>query len=1070
MLLLNEFRFLFRQPLVWLSLVILPLFSTLLAIGSGGENTDSGKQLIYLHSALIMLAVPILVGAISALLLIRDNTYNMHALVAATPISYTKRLLVRYSALSIFSISMTFVAMMLISIILWQRTGSFLLSTTLIHAAVFLLPSVLLMSAIAIWLSSKQYGVYSLYAVFAAIWLGYVALASLSGSPILAGSTIANNALLSMMIWLDPFGLTAYLQALLSGEHAAIDMQVLLNRLIILTLTSAIIYNALHQKTPPKPHSNLKIKQPQPINPKHSSTMYHQIGTQAAPIQILAELSRTALNNLISNKLNLLILCGWIVLVFSEASAGLDYAEPFSVVQPTSHDALNRVLWDVVANLGALLVLFWTWQLAWLNKRSQIHELIAASPVSSTVLVGSQIIATTAMLCILALATAVGTSLAEWLLQSEWNLTLYLQYLGLAFLPLLLLAGVFIAINTCCRHQLLAIGLSLFVLVVKFTSFTSLLGIAHPLWNIAGTPMVMGDMQWGFSASGESYIPFIGVWLLVIGSVMVLSVLRSHRGTAMIANREAFLSSRNIWLICFGLATLAVTHQLLKLQHPFIGFSTSDQWRAAYEKQYSHWHEIPQPTVIHINANVDFYPDDSMAELNLDMLLTNNTKERIERVLVGGFAAQDYQHIALDDASLTEFDEVLNQYQFTLATPMTEGETRHLTVKFIYRQPSLFAASMHQIVRPEFSYIRGIPIVPSVGFNPKYRIRNNDIREAHGVDRIPSLPPSEIFKHPQDDVGQYDWVTIHSVVSTTESQFAIAQGDLVRQWTTDDRAYFEYKSSGPIRNIPAWLSTPNAPTSTSVEGRQLSVFSPASAQIDAFHLQAMQSTVDWFTTNGMTHEFGHLNLISMPDIGPTGYALPGIVLINHKVGFRAYPNVHAGFDQRFRRTVHETAHQWFGHGIGNGVDHDRAFLIESLAKYIELVLIEQAYGKEAVTALVDYERERFRLQRANNQLLPLSLIDARASFEMYSAASVVFDTLRNEIGDQPIINALNVIWNHHKYPQRPATSMDFIRALKHQLGKDWDDRIDELFLSPLTIDSIVINKSSTARYPDSFTV
>lgn len=89
----------------------------------------------------------------------------------------------------------------------------------------------------------------------------------------------------------------------------------------------------------------------------------------------------------------------------------------------------------------------------------------------------------------------------------------------------------------------------------------------------------------------------------------------------------------------------------------------------------------------------------------------------------------------------------------------------------------------------------------------------------------------------------------------------------------------------------------------------------------------------------------HLHIVAAPKFGGTGYALPEIILIGNKVGFRASPSFDAGFDQRYRRAVHETAHQWFGHDIGNSVPDDSAFLVESMAKYIELVMIEKRYGQ-----------------------------------------------------------------------------------------------------------------------------
>lgn len=1053
MLWLNEFRFLVRQPLVWLSGVVLVLFSLLLAHGTGGEHTDPEKQLVYIHCAFIMLALPILMAALSPLLLMRDSRYGMTELVGVTALSTTRRLLLRYGALLALCTAFMVIAMSLMTLSLWHKSDVLLLGATGLHVLVLMLPAALLLSAISLWLAAKNYSAYTLYAAFGMLWIGYATLASMSGSPILAGSTVVSDTLVEVMCWVDPFGFTAYTQAILSGQAATLDPSTTVNRLIIVVFAAAIVYFSVRRQGHRQPRR--QRRQPGDSNKAAlpAQPSYYQLATtQLNASKTLLTLTKTATQSLLTNKLNLLLLLAWAVLIFSEVSANADYAEPFSIVAPTSLDALNRVMWELVAKLGAVFVLFWAWQLAWMNKRAHIHELIAASPVSTTIMITSQLLTLSVMLIALMLTTALGSSIAEWVIGSQWYPLTYIQHLSLAFASLWLLSAVFVAINHWCNYPLMAVMINTLVLVLKFTSLTAILGLAHPLWNIAATPLSKGDSFWGFAATIEAYLPFMGLWLIVISCLILLAIKQSHRGTGSRFKSPGVSPYPALSLFAIAAFTVVAAHFVLQAQNPFIGLDTSAQWRAEYEKRYKHWQEVAQPMVTHIDASVDFYPQASKAEIQLDMQLVNTTDIDIKRVLVGGFATQEYQQMQLEDAVLVDFDSSLNQYQFVFSQPMRKGENKRLKVKLSYTEPSLFAASLHQVIKPEFGYLRSVPILPVIGFNPHYRIRNNDKRQAHGVEPIPLQAPSQAYAQPDSNLDTYDWVSLHSVVSTTEAHFAIAQGKLQKSWRAAGRAYFVYESS-KIRNIQGWLSTPMKPTSATFSNREYRVFSAAPPPVNQLHLEAMHTTASWFADNGMTHEFGDLNLISIPNIGPTGYALPGIILINNKVGFRALPSDDAGFDQRFRRTVHETTHQWLGHGIGNGAQYDRAFLVESMAKYVELVLLQQEYGEQAVSALVDYERQRFRLQRASNQLEPLSLVDARASFEMYSAASVVFQTLRKEVGDQPIIAALKTVWRQHHYPQRPATSMDFIRALKSQLGERWHNRIEQLFLSPLTMQS-----------------
>jgi len=290
-----------------------------------------------------------------------------------------------------------------------------------------------------------------------------------------------------------------------------------------------------------------------------------------------------------------------------------------------------------------------------------------------------------------------------------------------------------------------------------------------------------------------------------------------------------------------------------------------------------------------------------------------------------------------------------------------------------------------------------------------------------------------------------------SKVTTALGYQVVSQGKKIAHIVEGQRAVFKFQTTVPINNLPAWLSFPFAATELIYEGVKLQVFTKSSAteaNKDAVkvNLQAMSDTLFWFNNNLNAYKGSNLSLIDATGFGGTGYALPEIMLIDNKVGFRAKPSEGAGFDQRYRRAVHETAHQWFGHDIGNSVPEDSAFLIESLAKYVELVVIEKRYGKKAVNALVKYETQRYQQASRLDISTKQALVDSSKSYDQYSKATLVFAKLRNEIGDAVIVAALKSVWQKYAFPNRPATSMDFIRALQEQLNEQEKDLINKLFL------------------------
>jgi hypothetical protein len=78
---------------------------------------------------------------------------------------------------------------------------------------------------------------------------------------------------------------------------------------------------------------------------------------------------------------------------------------------------------------------------------------------------------------------------------------------------------------------------------------------------------------------------------------------------------------------------------------------------------------------------------------------------------------------------------------------------------------------------------------------------------------------------------------------------------------------------------------------------------------------------------------------------------------------------------------------------------------------------------------------------------PVALIDAIQEHDIHSRATLAFAKLRATIGDKPITAALKSLWLQHAYPKTPATSMDFVRALKRHSTAKHHPLINKLFLS-----------------------
>jgi len=254
--------------------------------------------------------------------------------------------------------------------------------------------------------------------------------------------------------------------------------------------------------------------------------------------------------------------------------------------------------------------------------------------------------------------------------------------------------------------------------------------------------------------------------------------------------------------------------------------------------------------------------------------------------------------------------------------------------------------------------------------------------------------------------------------------------------------------------MPAFYSVPWQPRQWQVGRLVLQVYSPEKLKAWDPNVMGMRDTLSWLDLEVARYRGASLRMIMVPEVGLSGYALPQTILISHRLGVRARPERGVGFSQVYRRAAHETAHQWFGHMIGYGIPEERSFLVESLAKYAELVMVEQRYGEDAMQAVVAFERDRYRQSRLNLEKQVVPLIDAEENEDKYSRATLVFACLRERVGDEPILAALRRIATDSRSTGRPASSLDFVSALKAAGKSDEGKLIEAMLLGTQPLDAV----------------
>lgn len=1054
-LLFNEWRFCRVQPLFWLTVLLALAFAALVQLNPGAVDAQPVKALLLRHSMLLMTIQPLLIGVLAPLLLLRDSQHGISALIEVTVQSRRQRLVVRTFGLWLCAALLQLCFVLLVALVFSTTyadvTGIWRWSWQL--WLVQQLPALALLSALALWCSCRSQSPIVLYLQGATVWLGYMLLAAATGSPLMANSQSISPLLSQLMLYLDPYALTPVLAQLRQSGEMPADLSQLgttfwLNRLLIITLATLLCWRALQRR----PAASIQRKPPTSADiPLATATQQYQpcppdTRRQAAVLATLLRLQWQQLCYQYSTLLAVLALC---LLVFSEVYTGLGYAEALSQLEPNSRDALNRVSHDVIPRFGLLLVAFWAHQLSWLHRQARIDGLIAATPQPSALLLLSQLIALSGQVLLLVLLSLAAVALAQMLLQVPLDLAEYGRQGLLLWLPLCCWSLLLLACHALLRQPLWANLAVAALLALGLSPLPDLLQLQHPLWRIGQSQLQLPDSLWGYqgalgntaqSFAGDFYLggfwPYLWFWALIAISLGALALQFYHRGTGFSRPNLAtsFTPLTAAAAICVVLALLQGLHIHQQLNAAGALQSRDERLakQAAYEQQYQHWRTVPQPVMQQVTLQVSLDPHAQRANISATLTLHNPHHQPISQLLLGFPGLQtptELQQLQSGQA-VADINHQLGQQVFSIQ--LAPGASTTLQLKYLLQQHGITPAPSHQIIRPEFSYLRLLQLLPQIGFVPELRLRDAAERARFGLAPLPAseTQPSVLAASHTPASARYDWALLDTTIAVPPGYQGIAAGVLLNSWQADGQQFFHYRTEASVRNLPAFIAVPWQKQSSEAAGVPLDIYSPEFNAATDLTMQAMHNTVQWLNENIGAYPGDALRLVMMPDIGPTGYALPQLVLINHRVGLRAKPTAEAPFSQVYRRAAHEVAHQWFGHGIGNGVPGDNAFLVESVTKYAELVLLEQQFGVAAMQGLVDFEQQRFALAQAGSVAAASSLIDAEESYDQYSRATLVFARLRAELGDTVILKALRQLWQQHRYPLPPASAMDFVRALQ----------------------------------------
>jgi ABC-2 type transport system permease protein len=1097
---LLKFELIYQRKLWALPAAMVLFFISGLQIGGQAfapdlVNFNAPYQISYYTSIFTLGAVfAIMFFVINGVL--RDSTHRMQEIIFSTGVQKYQFFISRFSGVFIFSL------LAVSPLIIGMITGSQIMNLdpdrlaplNLFHYfwnwLVFVLPNVFICSGFIFSVGLLTKNRMSVYASALLIYVLYFVCSFYFDSPMLAGSTPSHTDNMTIAALGDPFGVSAFMeqsQYLTPFQKNSVLVSLsgnfLYNRLLWIGITFAILgatyslfsFRVLQRKKQKASSDQVQLKdvsadsnyQPVNIPPFTQKAFWYSFFSQ----------SRMGIKQLFKS-LPFQAMIVFIVFVmcsefYSRLVNGGSYSESLYPVTALLA-GLNST---AIFIFGVLLIIFFSGEWGWKERSENMHLILDATPASNASFFWSKV---SVLMCIPLLFVTLEIVIAmifQLLLDyPTFNLSTYLSLYYFHGAPLAFYILVALFIQSLSPGKYLGMAITGLIVVTFATPLSGTLGIEHPLLRIGSMPTVTFSDMSGLSNNASAFFFFSLHWLLL---GFILSVIALHgwrRGiieSFLIHTKQVFRnwSRKKLTILAvLGLAFLSTSGMIFYKTNIETEYLSSDEFldrRADYEKKYKHFDEVNWMYPISIYTDVALYPDERSYSVDAVYTLMNKSDSVVNRALF--IEKKTITEIKLERATLVNTDPIHGIFEFQFDTPVQPGDTVKLEFSADGSHKGL--QSGNDLV-DNGSYVHLRDFSPFLGYTQSLEIRNNPERNKRGLPRKSFERPSAAdFDVMESGFGRVDFETILSVPA---SQTGVTVGRLEEEWTENNRNYYRFKSQNPVAPAISYHSGVYEVEQEKYQGITLEhYFHSEHAFNNSTIMNSMKHTLDYAQQEFGDYHLDHLRIAEIPSYWRFGgYAASGMISMVENNLYLVDERDPEAFSLIAKRTIHEVAHQWWGHMLSSQNVSGGAIFVEGFAKYTEAVVMEKHFGMASLFQLSETANRAYFNGRsyASTPEQPLYL-EQGERYMMYGKSYIVMVALKELIGEEAINRILKTLVQRHKNEvDATVTSPEFLEELYAVTPSEYHSLIEDWFKKIVTYDLSVEDVNYTELTDGSYEI
>ncbi len=663
---------------------------------------------------------------------------------------------------------------------------------------------------------------------------------------------------------------------------------------------------------------------------------------------------------------------------------------------------------EALTTLVCLLLLFQTVESLDRERRTGVDALLYASPVRSGALLLGKGLASAAVVAVV-IAVCLAASVAALALREGGRVEVWPFALvwGVLLPPTFFLWRSFVTAVlalTRDRYVTYAVGLGALALTAYLFVGGSMTWVTNwPLW---------GALRWSdFGTFDLVRAPLLLNRVTVLGLGIFLTVVsvrlfgRTERDAAATVGR---LEPRSLVRGALRLAPFALlplvsgAYLAARVGAGFQGDAAADRARAYWRQNVATWSDAPAATLTHVDLRVALSPESSSMGVEGSFTMVNRTDAPLRRLAFTVGPSFEGVRWAVDGVDLSHEDRA-GLHVLTVSDPVAPG--RELRVGFAYRAvtPDGFTRNgggVSEFILPSGVVLHtlGPNLMPIPGFVDGVGVDERNRSEPRETD-------DDFWTATLAPVSGLGLSFTSRVEVSAPSEYTVnSVGEKTAETASDGRTTVVWESVYPVRalNVVAGRWDVRRRLGTEV------FFHPDhSANVDEISgalVAARARYSEWFHP----YPWRDLRLSEFPNMVERAQGFPTNISFSEGMGFLTRSDPRSR--QAFVVTAHEAAHQWWGNLIVPGEGPGADVLVEGMAHYSTMLLLESELGPEARIEFAKRIEESYAERRRVDAERPLveTVSDGRATTEtvVYDKGAWVMWMLHTHLGRERMLAGL----------------------------------------------------------------